>query len=133
VHLIQIFQNLIGNALKYHGPEPTRITVSAVKKENAWIFSVKDNGIGISPNYHETIFVPFKRLHGQQFPGSGVGLAICRRIVERLGGRIWVESELGHGATFSFSIPGAALEENRLISEPPLKSDVGPSSRAAAH
>jgi signal transduction histidine kinase len=105
VHLIQIFQNLIGNALKYRGTEPPRIIVAAARSPNEWIFSVKDNGIGISTDYHEKIFIPFKRLHGQQYPGSGVGLAICRRIVERFGGRIWVDSELGHGATFYFSVP----------------------------
>jgi signal transduction histidine kinase len=85
VHLVQIFQNLIGNSLKYRGADPPRIAVGAIKRENAWIFSVKDNGIGTSPDYHETIFIPFNRLHGQQYPGSGVGLAICRRIIERLG------------------------------------------------
>jgi signal transduction histidine kinase len=105
VHLIQIFQNLIGNALKYRGSEPPRITLAATRSPNEWIFSVKDNGIGISADYHDKIFVPFKRLHGQQYPGSGVGLAICRRVVDRLGGRIWVDSELGHGATFYFSVP----------------------------
>src|ERR1035437_1606133 len=108
--LIQIFQNLIGNALKYRGTEPPRVTIAAAKKQNEWIFSVKDNGIGISSEYHDMIFVPFKRLHGPQYPGSGVGLAICRRIIERLGGKIWVESELGHGATFYFTIPAAAPE-----------------------
>jgi signal transduction histidine kinase len=110
-HLIQIFQNLIGNSLKYRGADPPQITVACTKNQNEWIFSVKDNGIGISSDYHEKIFIPFKRLHGQQYPGSGVGLAICRRIVERLGGKIWVESELGRGATFFFSIPAAKPEE----------------------
>jgi signal transduction histidine kinase len=110
-HLIQIFQNLIGNSLKYRGADPPRITVACTMDQNQWIFSVKDNGIGISSEYHEKIFVPFKRLHGQQYPGSGVGLAICRRIVERLGGKIWVESELGRGATFFFTVPAAKTEE----------------------
>jgi signal transduction histidine kinase len=112
VHLIQIFQNLIGNALKYRGTEPPRIIVAATRSPNEWIFSVKDNGIGISTDYHDKIFIPFKRLHGQQYPGSGVGLAICRRIVERLGGRIWVDSELGHGATFYFSVPIAPSQSD---------------------
>jgi signal transduction histidine kinase len=112
VQLIQIFQNLIGNALKYRSAEAPRILVAAVRSPNAWILSVKDNGIGISSEYHEKIFSPFKRLHGQQYPGSGVGLAICRRIMERIGGQIWVESELGHGATFYFSVPAAATEGN---------------------
>jgi light-regulated signal transduction histidine kinase (bacteriophytochrome) len=105
VHLIQIFQNLIGNARKYRGTEPPRIIIAATRSPNEWIFSVKDNGMGISTDYRDKIFIPFKRLHGQQYPGSGVGLAICRRIVERLGGRIWVDSQLGHGATFYFSVP----------------------------
>jgi signal transduction histidine kinase len=113
-HLIQIFQNLIGNSLKYRGTDPPRIAVAAAASQNDWIFSVKDNGIGISSDYHEKIFVPFKRLHGRQYPGSGVGLAICRRIVERLGGQIWVESELGHGSTFYFSVPIAKPEEDVL-------------------
>jgi len=108
IQLIQIFQNLIGNSLKYRGAEPPRITVAASRRLDEWIFSVRDNGIGISSNYHEKIFVPFKRLHGPQYPGSGVGLAICRRTVERMGGKIWVESEPGQGATFYFSVPVAA-------------------------
>jgi len=111
-HLIQVFQNLIGNGLKYRGQDPPRIAISATKSEEEWIFSIKDNGIGIAPDYHEKIFIPFKRLHGQQYPGSGVGLAICRRIVERHGGRIWVESEPGRGAAFYFSVPTTAARES---------------------
>jgi light-regulated signal transduction histidine kinase (bacteriophytochrome) len=117
VHLIQIFQNLIGNALKYCGPEPPRISIEASSGKAEWIFSVTDNGIGIDPEYHEKIFVPFKRLHGQQYPGSGVGLAICRRIVERFGGKIWVESELGCGASFYFSVPIATAEDKVVQSD----------------
>jgi hypothetical protein len=90
--------------LKYRSTETPRIIVAATRNPNGWIFSVKDNGIGISADYHDKIFIPFKRLHGQQYPGSGVGLAVCRRILERVGGRIWVDSELGHGATFYFSV-----------------------------
>ena len=112
VHLIQIFQNLIGNALKYRSTEPPRITVAATGSPNEWIFSVKDNGIGISAHYHDKIFIPFKRLHGQQYPGSGVGLAICRRIVERFGGRIWVDSELGRGAIFYLYVPIATPQSD---------------------
>ena len=110
--LIQLFQNLLSNSLKYHGAEPPRITVSAASAPGECIFSVSDNGIGIDPNYHEKIFVPFKRLHGQQHPGSGVGLAICRRIVERLGGKLWVESSPGKGATFRFSLPAATEQKS---------------------
>ena len=107
LQLMQIFQNLVGNALKYRSHQPPRIEVTAARNGGEWIFSVSDNGIGIHPDYHETIFRPFKRLHGQQYPGSGVGLAICRRIVERLGGRIWVESQPECGATFHFAVPNA--------------------------
>jgi signal transduction histidine kinase len=111
VQLIQIFQNLFSNALKYRGADPPRISVTASAAPDEWIICVRDNGIGIHPDYHEKIFIPFKRLHGQQYPGSGVGLAICRRIVERLGGRIWVESEAGRGAAFFFSIPTSPQPE----------------------
>jgi signal transduction histidine kinase len=105
MQLTQMFQNLIGNALKYRGVEPPVIVVGAQGKDGQWIFSVSDNGIGIHSDYHDMIFRPFKRLHGAKYPGSGVGLAICRRIVGQLGGRIWVESEPSRGATFYFAIP----------------------------
>ena len=88
-------------------PEPPRIHVSAADTGEAIQFSVQDNGIGIEPRYHEQIFGVFKRLHGREFPGTGIGLAIARRIVEQRGGRIWVTSELGQGATFYFTIPGS--------------------------
>jgi len=103
--LTQIFQNLIGNALKYRASDAPHIVIRAERNSDQWIFSVRDNGIGIHADYHEMIFNPFKRLHGHHYPGSGVGLAICRRIIERAGGRIWVDSEPEHGATFFFSIP----------------------------
>jgi PAS domain S-box-containing protein len=106
VHARQLFQNLIGNALKYHGAAPPRIHVGARKDGATWIISVQDNGIGIDPEYQETVFELCKRLHAaSQYPGTGVGLAICKKLVERYGGRIWVESELGKGSTFFFSIP----------------------------
>jgi chemotaxis family two-component system sensor kinase Cph1 len=102
----QLFRNLIGNALKFRGQDPPRVHVSARQQDSEWIFSVRDNGIGIDPQYSELIFQIFERLHGKhQYVGTGVGLAICRRIVERFRGRIWVESELGKGATFCFTIP----------------------------
>jgi len=104
--LTQLFQNLIDNAIKFRGDEPVRIHVGVEPKDGEWVFSVRDNGVGIDPQYHERIFVIFETLHSKgEYPGSGMGLAICRKIVERHGGRIWVESELGKGSTFYFAMP----------------------------
>jgi PAS domain S-box-containing protein len=106
LHLQQVFQNLIGNAIKYRSEDPLRIHVSAQRMGSTWCFSVRDNGIGIDPQYKEKIFGLFKRLsHDPKYSGTGIGLAICQRVVERYGGRIWVESEPGNGSTFFFSIP----------------------------
>ena len=108
VHLEQLFQNLIGNAIKYRSDAPPHIEISARRSTQEWTFHVKDNGIGIDPQYAKQVFGIFKRLHSSElYSGTGIGLAICQKIIERYGGRIWVESELGKGATFCFTLPVA--------------------------
>ena len=105
VQLTQVFQNLIGNALKFSGDRPLRVEIGAVRHPQEWEFTVRDNGIGIDPRDKERIFVIFQRLHSrQEYEGTGIGLAICKKIVERHGGRIWVESEMGAGTAFYFTI-----------------------------
>ena len=104
--LTQLFQNLIGNALKFRGAASPTIHVDACRKDTQWQFSVRDNGIGIDAKYQDCIFMMFERLHSRtQYPGTGIGLAICKKIVDHHGGRIWVESEPGHGSTFHFTLP----------------------------
>ena len=103
--LIQLFQNLLSNAVKFHGEEQPRIHVSAKQNSNEYIFSVSDNGIGIDPKHFDRIFVIFQRLHGrEEYSGIGIGLPVCKRIVERHGGRIWLESQPGEGCTFYFTM-----------------------------
>jgi two-component system, sensor histidine kinase and response regulator len=104
--LTQVFQNLIGNAMKFRGAKPPEIGVSAEIRKKEWLFSISDNGIGISAEHLDSIFVIFKRLHTRaEYPGNGIGLAICKKIIEQHGGRIWAESEPGRGATFRFTLP----------------------------
>jgi signal transduction histidine kinase len=104
--MAQVFQNLIGTAIKFRGKEPSLISVQAEKSDQQWLFTVRDNGIGIAPEDAENIFVVFQRLHARtEYPGNGIGLAICKKIIERYGGRIWVESQAGSGSVFKFSLP----------------------------
>ena len=109
--MLQVFQNLIGNAVKYRSPERTpEVHITAQQRAADYIISVADNGIGIDSQYATQIFGIFRRLHGQEYSGAGMGLAICQRIIERLGGKIWVESELGKGSTFRFTVPARFLK-----------------------
>jgi two-component system, chemotaxis family, sensor kinase Cph1 len=103
--MVQLMQNLVSNAIKFHGTERPTIRISSSESDEGWTFSVKDNGIGFDPIYKDKIYLIFHKLNGGEYPGTGIGLAIAKRIVERHGGRIWTESEVGKGATFSFSIP----------------------------
>ncbi len=114
IQLLQVLQNLIGNALKYRRPEvPPRIVITATKRGNETLISVEDNGQGIAPEYQAIIFEPLKRLHGTEVPGTGLGLSTCQRIITRHGGRIWVESQLGVGSTFFFTLPANPLGDIR--------------------
>jgi len=114
-HMTQIFQNLIGNAIKFRGKEAPAISVEAEKAGEQWLFSVSDNGIGIAPEYAENVFVVFHRLHTRtEYPGNGIGLAICKKIIEHRGGKIWVEPRPGHGSIFKFTLSCEAPAEKEL-------------------
>ena len=113
--LIQVFQNLISNAIKYRSAAPIEIRVTSVGREREWLIKVSDNGIGIPPKYHDQIFGLFKRLHGRSVPGTGIGLAICRKIVQGMGGKIWVDSEPGTGSTFCFTIARDIAQDGSVL------------------
>lgn len=127
--ILRLFENLIGNAIKYRGNHTPEIRISASYREDAWVFSIEDNGIGIDSRHHIQIFDLFQRLHSDsEYEGSGVGLAACRKIVERHNGQIWVESQPGRGSTFYFSIPAGGHAVSRESSRSrmerkPTKSD----------
>jgi len=116
--MTQVLQNLIGNAIKFRGKEPPVISVQAEKSGDHWLFSVSDNGIGIAPEYAQSIFVVFQRLHTRtEYPGNGIGVAICKKIIERHGGKIWVESQAGHGSIFKFTLRSDDPAEQELWGE----------------
>jgi len=108
--LMQVFENLLRNALAYHGEGPPRIHVGAVRQKEQWLFSVRDHGPGLEAEFLESVFAPFERLEGNRIPGAGLGLAICRVILEHHGGHIWAESQPPDGATFYFTLPAAPPE-----------------------
>jgi light-regulated signal transduction histidine kinase (bacteriophytochrome) len=116
-HLVELFYNLIDNALKYRQDIQPIIRISCDTVDSFFRFAVSDNGVGVAPDYHERIFDVFKRLHGREVAGTGIGLAICRKIVENHGGRIWVDSEAGRGATFHFIVPRRSRTRLRTLSE----------------
>jgi PAS domain S-box-containing protein len=122
IRIVQLFQNLIGNAIKYRRDESPRIHVTAEREGDRWLFVVQDNGIGIKPEYAKQVFGVFKRLHGRDYPGTGIGLAICQRIVERYDGRIWVDSVPGAGSRFCFWLPAESVAE---IEEPQVAAGSG--------
>jgi len=117
IRVVQLLQNLIGNAIKYRSAEPPRVHITAECREGDVLFAVQDNGIGIEPEFKQQIFGIFKRLHGQNYPGTGIGLAICQRIVERYNGRIWVDSKIGEGSRFCFTLP-SSIGERRVDQVP---------------
>jgi light-regulated signal transduction histidine kinase (bacteriophytochrome) len=118
IQLMRLLQNLVSNSIKYRGADPPRIHLAARDADTEWVFSVQDNGVGIDPRYADQIFTVFKRLHGREYPGTGIGLAICKKVVERHGGHIWVESKPSQGASFYFTLPKTVrLDTDRTDSE----------------
>jgi signal transduction histidine kinase len=114
--MAQVFQNLIGNAIKFRGQKPPAVSVQAEEAAHYWRFAVSDNGIGIAPEYMDNIFVVFQRLHARtEYPGNGIGLAICKKIIERNGGKIWVESQPGSGSSFKFTLPQHGPESREEV------------------
>jgi light-regulated signal transduction histidine kinase (bacteriophytochrome) len=110
-HFLQLFQHLVSNAIKYRSDKTPVIHIAATREDKLWRLAVSDNGIGIAPEYHRKIFGVFKRLHGKMIPGTGIGLAICQRVVERYHGRIWVESQVDQGSTFFFTLSATEAKE----------------------
>jgi light-regulated signal transduction histidine kinase (bacteriophytochrome) len=111
VQLAQVFQNLISNAIKFRSPAPPQIEITVQRQNGEWQFAVKDNGLGIDQKNFDRIFVLFQRLHTrQEYPGTGIGLAVCKKIIERHGGRVWLESAPGKGTTFFFTLPVTSEE-----------------------
>ncbi|MGA8540512.1 MAG: ATP-binding protein [Terriglobales bacterium] len=129
--ITQLLQNLIGNAIKFRGNAAPEISVRAEKTGSNWTFSVSDNGIGIAPEHAENVFVVFQRLHTRtEYPGNGIGLAICKKIVERCGGKIWVEANTGAGSVFKFTMPCEAPAENELsVGQKSMTATAGSSSK----
>jgi light-regulated signal transduction histidine kinase (bacteriophytochrome) len=121
IRIVQLFQNLVGNAIKYRGEAPPVIRVAAEADGENWLFCVEDNGIGIKPEYAQQVFGIFKRLNGHTYPGTGIGLAICQRIVERYSGRIWVEPSASGGSRFLFTVPQTSRveSERQYAASPP--------------